>query len=87
MSSPVCYTESKYSSTLYCVERDWMRTEEVAAELGMSRWAVWKAIQTKRLAAEEFGSIYVVHRDEVERFRQNRRRPGRPKADKPAPAD
>lgn len=55
-----------------------MLLSTAAEQLQMSRWAIWKAVQRGQLHAEKFGRDYVVHKDEVDRFRAARRPPGRP---------
>lgn len=55
-----------------------MTTEAAAKELGVSRWAVLKAIHDKRLTSEKAGRDHFIHRDELERFKRERRPRGRP---------
>ena len=56
-----------------------MRTDEVAAELGVSKTVVWRQIKAGRLLAEKFGRDYRIRREDFERFRRLDRRRGRPK--------
>jgi excisionase family DNA binding protein len=60
-----------------------MKTDEVAAELGVSKTVVWRQIHAGRLPAEKFGRDWLVRYEDFERFRQIRREPGRPR--KPTP--
>lgn len=48
-------------------------TAQVAAELGISRWAVWKYIKNDRLKAAKMGRDYVIDRDDLEAFKAERR--------------
>jgi excisionase family DNA binding protein len=64
---------------------DWMRTDEVAAELDVSKTVVFRQIHAGRLPAEKFGRDWRIRREDFERFRTLDRRRGRPrKADRPA---
>lgn len=56
-----------------------MTTETAATELGVSRWAVLKAIHDKRLVSVKDGRDHFIHRDELERFKRERRPRGRPR--------
>lgn len=58
----------------------YMLLSAAAEQLGMSRWAVWKAVQRGRLNAKRVGRDYFVHQDELARFQRERRPPGRPPA-------
>ena len=66
-----------------------MRTDEAAAELGVSKTVVWRQIKRGTLPAEKFGRDYRIRREDFERFRSLRRERGRPPkgADRPTPAD
>lgn len=62
-----------------------MLVKEAAAELGVSTWAIWKAIQNKQIQrTEKIGPLHAIPRDEWERYKANRRPPGRPRS-RPAP--
>lgn len=61
-----------------------MRTEEVAAELGVSKTVVWRQIHMGRLPAEKFGRDWLIRRDDFERFRVLDRKRGRPRKPRPA---
>lgn len=56
-----------------------MTTEAAAAELGVSRWAVLKAIHDKRLTSVKDGRDHFIHEDELARFKRERRPRGRPR--------
>ena len=56
-----------------------MRTDEAAAELGVSKTVVWRQIHLGRLPAEKFGRDWRIRRDDFEQFRSMRREPGRPR--------
>lgn len=56
-----------------------MRTEEVAAELGVSKTVVWRQIRAGRLPAEKFGRDWRIKRDDFERFSRIPRERGRPR--------
>jgi excisionase family DNA binding protein len=58
---------------------DWMRTDEAAAELGVSKTVVWRQIHLGRLPAEKFGRDWRINREDFERFRAMPRRRGRPR--------
>jgi excisionase family DNA binding protein len=64
---------------------EWMRTEEAAAELGVSKTVVWRQIQRGTLPAEKFGRDWRIKREDFELFRQIRRERGRPRKSDPAP--
>ncbi len=64
-----------------------MRTDEAAAELGVSKTVVWRQITSGRLPAEKFGRDWRIKREDFERFQKLDRSRGRPrKSDPPAPA-
>jgi excisionase family DNA binding protein len=58
---------------------DWMRTDEVAAELHVSKTVVWRQITAGRLPAERIGRDWLVKREDVERFKRLERPRGRPR--------
>lgn len=61
-----------------------MLVKEAAAELGVSTWAIWKAIQLKQIErTEKIGPLHAIPLDVWERYKANRRPAGRPK-NKPA---
>ena len=53
-----------------------MTTNTAAHELQVSRSAVLKAIGDDRLAAEKVGRDYLIERDELERYRRERKLTG-----------
>lgn len=56
-----------------------MLVKEAAEELGVSTWAVWKAIQDKRIKnTGTIGPLITIPRDELDRYKRERRPPGRP---------
>ena len=61
---------------------EWMRTDEVAAELDVSKTVVWRQITAGRLPAEKFGRDWLIKREDFEQFRQIRRERGRPRGSK-----
>lgn len=61
-----------------------MRTEEVAAELGVSKTVVWRQIHLGRLPAEKFGRDWRISRADFELFRTMDRKRGRPRRPRPA---
>ena len=56
-----------------------MRTDEVAAEMNVSKTVVWRQIKSGRLPAEKFGRDYRIRREDFERFRAIPRTRGRPR--------
>ena len=62
---------------------------DAAKELGMTRDALWKAIQRERIQVQRAGGIITIPRSELERFKNTPRRggwpAGRPRKDRPAP--
>jgi hypothetical protein len=69
------------------VERDYVLVKEAAAELGVSTWAIWKAIQTKQIQrTDKIGPLHAIPIDEWERYKKARRRPGRPSSKSSDPA-
>jgi len=71
------------SATLAPV-KDPVTTKAAAAMLDVSRSAVLKAIKKRRLPAEPFGRDYQIEREEVERYRQERKLTG-PRKRRPIP--
>lgn len=60
-----------------------MRTEDVAAEMGVSKTVVWRQIQAGRLPAEKFGRDWRIRREDFERFKSIPRDRGRPRKPQP----
>ena len=58
-------------------DRSLMSVTQAANTLGISRAAVHKAIQQKRLAAHRYGNVILVSRDAVQRFARDRADRGR----------
>lgn len=58
-------------------DRSLMSVTQAANTLGLSRAAVHKAIQQKRLAAQRFGNVVPVSRDAVLSYKQQRAQAGR----------
>jgi excisionase family DNA binding protein len=56
--------------------KDPVTTNEAAAMLSVTRWAVLKAIQKGRLKADEFGRDWAIEREEVERYLRVRKMTG-----------
>jgi hypothetical protein len=66
---------------LWRMERDYVLVKEAAAELKVSEWAIWKAIQLGRIKnTERIGPLYAIPNEEWERYKRERRRPGRPRS-------
>jgi excisionase family DNA binding protein len=53
-------------------DRSMMSITQAADALGVSRAAVHKAIQQKRLAARRYGNVFLVDRTDVARYKRNR---------------
>lgn len=53
-------------------DRSLMSVTQAANTLGISRAAVHKAIQQKRLAAQRYGNVLLVNREAVQRYRRER---------------
>jgi excisionase family DNA binding protein len=70
-------------ATLDCV-KDPVTTKQAAAMLDVSLSAVQKAIQKRRLRAEAIGRDNLIERDEVERYRRERKLTG-PRKQPPTP--
>lgn len=64
--------------------KDPVTTKEAAALLQVSLSAVQKAVQKRRLAGEQYGRDYLIEREEVERYRRERKLTG-PRKQRPAP--
>lgn len=61
-----------------------MLVKEAAAELGVSTWAIWKAIQLKQIErTDKIGPMHAIPLDVWERYKKNRRSPGRPSRKQP----
>jgi excisionase family DNA binding protein len=58
---------------------DYLTAEEAAKKLGIKKISVLKLIYREKLRAEMHGNMYFIHRDEVARYRRERRKPGRPR--------
>lgn len=57
-----------------------MLVKEAAAELGVSTWAIWKAIQTGQIErTDKIGPLHAIPLDVWERYKKARRKPGRPR--------
>lgn len=85
LSSAVIYYLTGVFGTLSPVERDYVLVKEAAAELGVSTWAIWKAIQLGQIErTEKIGPLHAIPRDVWDQYKRNRRRPGRPRS-RPAP--
>ena len=62
-------------------DRSLMSVTQAANTLGISRAAVHKAIQQKRLAAERYGNVILVSREAVLRYKRERAEAGRNSSD------
>lgn len=63
------------------MERDYVLVKEAAEELGVSTWAIWKAIETGRIKkTDRIGPMHAIPLEEWERYKRERRKPGRPKS-------
>lgn len=61
------------------MDRDYVLVKEAAAELGVSTWAIWKAIQNGQIEhTEKIGPLHAIPPDVWERYKARRRPPGRP---------
>jgi excisionase family DNA binding protein len=58
------------------IVKDPVTTAVAAQMLDVSRWAVLKAISNGKLTAEQFGRDYAIEREEVERYRRERKLTG-----------
>jgi excisionase family DNA binding protein len=58
------------------LDRSLMSVTQAANTLGVSRAAVHKAIQQKRLPAQRYGNVLLVDRDAVLRYKRERRQDG-----------
>ena len=64
-----------------------MLVQEAAEELGVSRWAIWKAIQNGHIErTEKIGPMHAIPLDVWERYKRNRRPAGRPRKPTTPPA-
>lgn len=66
--------------------KDPVTTQQAAAMLDVSLSAVQKAVQKGRLRAEQMGRDNWIEREEVERYRRERKLTG-PRKHRPAPPD
>ncbi len=83
-SSGVIYYWTGDFRNIAGVERDYVLVQEAAAELGVSKWAIWKAIQLGQIVrTERIGPLHAIPRDVWERYKQNRRPAGRPRKPRP----
>ncbi len=75
------------------VLEEWIVVSEAAAELGLTRWAIWALMSDGRLPWRQMGRFRVVLRADVDRLKAERAetidptkpRPGRPKKDSKKP--
>lgn len=58
-----------------------LTTKDVAARLGVSIKTVQSYIQRGQLPAEKLGRDYVIREEDINNFKERRRRPGRPRKD------
>jgi hypothetical protein len=58
---------------------------DAAREIGMSRVVLWRHVRAKHIASERYGKYTLIDSEELERFRQQERNPGRPR--KTGPSD
>lgn len=79
----VNWTGKHLSAILPPMPEEYVLVIDAAAELGMTRAALWKAIQRDRIQVRRQGGIITIPRSELERFKQTPRRngwpPGRPR--------
>lgn len=69
---------SRYSPEVR-MDRDYVLVKEAAAELGVSTWAIWKAIQNGQIErTEKIGPLHAIPPDVWERYKARRRPRGRP---------
>jgi excisionase family DNA binding protein len=66
---------------------DWVLAVDAAAEVGISKWAIWKAIERGQLAATKIGRQWFIPRREVDRFKAETRKPGRKPREQPLPPE
>lgn len=63
------------------MERGYVLVKEAAAELNVSEWAIWKAIQLGRIRhTERIGPLHAIPIEEWERYKRERRGRGRPRS-------
>ncbi len=60
-----------------------MALTQAARELGITRAVLWRHVKAGHIAAQQIGRFYVIAEAEVERFRLERRPPGRPRQSSP----
>jgi hypothetical protein len=68
------------------VREEWLLVSDAAAELGLTRWAIWALMKDGRLPWEYFGRFRVVRRDDVDRLKAERAEtidPTKPRAGRP----
>jgi excisionase family DNA binding protein len=58
-----------------------LTTKDVAKILGINIRTVHSLIKRDRLPAEKFGRDWLVKTEDVDKYKANRRKPGRPKKD------
>lgn len=79
-SSGVSYYGTGVLGILMGMERDYVLVKEAAAELGVSTWAIWKAIQLGKIErTEHIGPLHAIPTDVWARYKAQRRPPGRPR--------
>lgn len=61
-----------------------MLVKEAAAELGVSTWAIWKAIQLGKIRrTDRIGPLHAIPLEEWEHYKATRRKAGRPPKSRP----
>lgn len=60
---------------------------DAAKELGMSHVSAWRHVKSGKLPARKVGPIYLVKRQDLDAFKALQRRVGRPRRNRPTPAE
>ncbi len=53
------------------MEKIWFRVREVSEEVGIGKRSISKRIEDGKLKARREGNRYLIHREEVDRLKQN----------------
>lgn len=79
-----CYCGCRFD-TFAAMERgdELLSIPVAAAEIGMTRAALWRYVAAERLPAQKVGRDWLIRREDLEMFHRGRRPPGRPRKTPP----
>ena len=82
----VTYYRRRQFCTLAGVkERELLTIPQAAKRIDMSRAVLWRHVKAGHLAAEQHGPYVLIDAEELAKFSEKDRRPGRPRKQPPTP--